>query len=91
MKNPNTALWNWNLDKFKKTIKLFFKDVDSIEHMGSMFTFRTVLPKREFDDARPTVYKFEKDNLITIFSGKIGTCVQAANQLVDKLRGKRNE
>ena len=81
IKNPTYT----NIDKFKKTIKLFFKDVDSIEHMGSMFTFRTVLPNREFDDARPTVYKFEKDNLITIFSGKIGTCIDTAESIIGDL------
>ena len=74
-----------NIDKFKETIKLFFKGVDSIEHIGSMFTFRTVLPNRDHDDARPTIYKFEKDNLITIFSGKIGTCVDTAENIIGDL------
>ena len=81
VKNPIST----NIDKFKETIKLFFKDVDSIEHIGSMFTFRTVLPNRDYDDARPTIYKFEKDNLITIFSGKIGTCVDTAESIVGDL------
>ena len=81
VKNPTCT----NIDKFKKAIKLFFKDVGSIKHIGSMFTFRTVLPNREFDDARPTVYKFEKDNLITIFSGKIGTCVDTAENIIEDL------
>ena len=50
-----------------------------------MFTFRTVLPNREFDDARPTVCNFDKDNLITIFSGKIGTCVDTAENIIEDL------
>ena len=53
-----------------------------------MYTFRTVLPNREHDDARPTLYKFESDNLISILSGKIGTCVDVAEDIV---RGLRNE
>jgi len=50
-----------------------------------MYTIRTVLKDREHDDARPTIYKFDKDNLITIFSGKIGTCVDTAENIVGDL------
>ena len=66
-------------------MRLFFKDVDSIEHIGSMFTFRTVLPNRDFDDARPTIYEFEKPNFITILSGKIVTCVDTAESILGDL------
>ena len=76
------------IDKFIETGKVFFKDFESINHIGSMYTFRTVLPNREHDDARPTLYKFENDNLISIFSGKIGTCVDVAEDIV---RGLKNE
>tara|TARA_R110000851_G_scaffold300645_1_gene456859 strand:- start:1538 stop:3325 length:1788 start_codon:yes stop_codon:yes gene_type:complete len=76
------------IDKFIETGKVFFKDFESIDHIGSMYTFRTVLPDREHDDARPTLYKFENDNLISIFSGKIGTCVDVAEDIV---RGLKNE
>jgi len=76
------------IDKFIETGKVFFKDFESIDHIGSMYTFRTVLPNREHDDARPTLYKFENDNLISIFSGKIGTCVDVAEDIV---RGLKNE
>ena len=74
-----------NIEKFKETMRLFFKDVDSIEHIGSMFTFRTVLPNRDFDDARPTIYEFEKPNFITILSGKIVTCVDTAESILGDL------
>ena len=50
-----------------------------------MFTFRTVLPNRDFDDARPTIYEFEKPNFITILSGKIVTCVDTAESILGDL------
>ena len=84
IKKPVTT----KIDKFIETGKVFFKDFESIDHIGSMYTFRTVLPNREHDDARPTLYKFESDNLISILSGKIGTCVDVAEDIV---RGLRNE
>lgn len=56
-------------------------NVDEITYKGSMFTVRTVLPQHEFDDARPSNIIKHSDNLYSIFSGKIGTCVDIANKL----------
>jgi type IV pilus assembly protein PilB len=47
-----------------------------------MYTIRTVLPMREHDDARPSYITKHSDRLYSIFSGKIGTCVDIANELV---------
>jgi len=58
-----------------------------LEHVGSMFTVRTVLAHRDHDDARPTLVTKVNNNTYTIFSGKIGTCVEAANQLVEMVKG----
>jgi hypothetical protein len=49
-----------------------------------MFTIRTVLPKIEKTDARPTFVRKISKNVISIFSGKIGNCVDASIQ-VEKL------
>lgn len=49
---------------------------------GSMFTVRTVLPSHESDDARPTNLIKHSNELYSIFSGKISTCVDVANKLV---------
>ena len=67
----------------------FFIDIDKAEHIGSMFTFRAVLPNRDHDDARPTLINREdSDNRIfTLFSGKIGTCVDAAIGVLNKIKG----
>ena len=52
-----------------------------------MYTVRTVLVDREHDDARPTIVKHEGDGVYTLFSGKVDTCVDAANILIKKLKG----
>jgi hypothetical protein len=65
----------------------FFDGFDKLEHIGSMYTVRTVLADREYDDARPTIVKHEGQGIYTLFSGKVDTCVDAANILIKKLKG----
>ncbi len=77
VKNPSIT----NIDKFIESAKKFFVDIDKVKHIGSMFTFRTVLPNRDRDDARPTLVENPTDNIFNIFSGKIGTCVNAADEV----------
>ncbi len=79
IKNPPIT----NIDKFIESAKKFFVDIDKAKHIGSMFTFRTVLPNRDKDDARPTLVEKTTDNIFNLFSGKIGTCVSAADEIVE--------
>ena len=76
------------IQKFIDAGMEYFEDFDKLEHIGSMFTVRTVLAYRDLDDARPTLVIQEANNVYTIFSGKIGTCVKAANQLVEMVKGR---
>ena len=71
-----------NIDKFIETGERFFDDFPNLEHIGSMFTVRAVLKDREHDDARPTLVEKHGDNMFTLFSGKIDTCVDASNELI---------
>ena len=71
-----------NIDKFIETGERFFKDFSNLEHIGSMFTVRAVLKDREHDDARPSLVEKHGDNIFTLFSGKIDTCVDASNELI---------
>ena len=71
-----------NIDKFIETGERFFEDFSNLEHIGSMFTVRAVLKDREHDDARPTLVEKHGDNIFTLFSGKIDTCVDASNELI---------
>jgi len=81
VKNPSIT----NIDKFIESAKKFFVGMDEVKHIGSMFTFRTVLPNKEEDDARPTLVEKTTDNMFNVFSGKIGTCVDAAEEVYNEL------
>ena len=86
----NGVIENPKITKIQKFIDAgmeYFEDFDKLEHIGSMFTVRTVLAYRDYDDARPTFVTKVNKKIYTIFSGKIGTCVEAANQLVEKVNG----
>lgn len=78
IKNPKIT----NIDKFIDTGKDYFDGFENLEHIGSMYTIRTVMSNREHDDARPTIVNRESDNIFSIFSGKIVTCVDAAKKLI---------
>jgi len=74
-----------NIELFKRDLEKYLGIKESeIEHIGSMFTTRTVLSGREHDDARPTLVQ-QDGNLIHVFSGKIATCVEAGRAVLNKL------
>ena len=76
-----------NIDKFIETGKIYFgEEFAQLEHIGSMYTVRAVLKDRDHDDARPTLVNHEEDNVYSIFSGKIDTCVSASNELVEMIK-----
>lgn len=67
----------------------FFPTIrDGFSHYGSMYVIRTVLPDRDHDDARPSYITKHNDRLYSIFSGKIGTCVDIANELVKMINSE---
>lgn len=70
-----------NINKFISSARIFFKNIESLKHIGSMFTFRTVLPNREKDDARPTIVDQITPKQLVVFSGKIPTCVEAYKEI----------
>jgi glycine/D-amino acid oxidase-like deaminating enzyme len=74
-----------NFSAFVDAYREFFPGVDDATHLGSYFTVRTVLPNREATDARPTLVD-RSSNVFRIFSGKISTCVAAADRVVEGLR-----
>ena len=78
IKNPQTT----NIKKFIEAASEFFPEIKNAEHIGSMFTIRTVPPFREYDDARPTLVERINERTVVIFSGKIGTCVDASEQVL---------
>jgi len=80
IKNPKYT----NVPRFIESAKKFFPDIEEAEHIGSMFTIRTVLPNKDATDERPTVVRFD-GNIIYLFSGKVGNCVEAAKEIINKI------
>ena len=81
VKNPEITKW----DKFLETANTFFNEIDGVEHIGSMYTIRCVLPNRDFDDARPTLIEKQNDKVFSLFSGKITTAVDCSEELISIL------
>lgn len=79
IKNPSIT----NIDKFIKSASYFMPNITQAEHVGSMYTIRTVLPNVHQTDERPTLVYKVNDQLINVFSGKIGNSVEAANLVLN--------
>lgn len=73
-------------DLFIDSARSYFREIERAEHVGSMFTIRTVLPDVDATDTRPTLIQRIASNIVAVYSGKIGTCVQAANEVVKTFR-----
>jgi len=85
IKNPPIT----NFKKFIEEALYFMPKIDKAEHIGSMYTVRTVLPNVDKTDERPTFVYRVNNKIINIFSGKVGNSVQAAVdtlELVEKIK-----
>lgn len=71
--------------KFMSDINEYFPIGDDYKYIGSYFTIRAVLANSEYDDARPTIVERLDDNVWYLFSGKIPTCIDAADELAYKI------
>ncbi len=78
IKNPPIT----NIKAFLKVAEKFMPDLKNAEHIGSMYTVRTVLPNVDSTDERPTLVSKIGDKIIHVFSGKIGNCVEAAEEVL---------
>ena len=68
------------MDIIEKSIP-YYPILKDIKLIDTWITTRIVLPEQEVDDARPTLVMNNGNNMYTIFSGKLTTCVDAANQI----------
>lgn len=73
-----------NFPKFVDHGSKFYRGIEEAEHLGSKFTVRAVLPDVEETDARPTIVDRE-ENVFSIFSGKLATCVTAAERVLESI------
>ena len=84
IKNPSIT----NFSKFIESGAEFIPELKRAKHIGSMYTIRTVLPYQDKTDARPTLVGSVNHKTITIFSGKIANCVDAAEETVGIIEKK---
>ncbi|MEK9175206.1 MAG: hypothetical protein AAB795_01285, partial [Patescibacteria group bacterium] len=84
VKNPPVT----HIDQFLAMASRFVPELAKAEYMGSMFTIRTTLPHQERTDRRPTVVTKINDRVITIFSGKLSHCVEAADTVLHMVQEK---
>jgi hypothetical protein len=75
-----------NIKQFLEMAEKFMPDLKGAEYMGSMFTVRTVLPNVDKTDERPTLVSKIGNKIINVFSGKIGNCVDAADEVLKLVR-----
>jgi glycine/D-amino acid oxidase-like deaminating enzyme len=73
--------------RFVEEAATYVPDAARFEHVGSMYTVRTVLPGLDRTDARPTLVAHHSDRVVALFSGKIGTCVRAAEEVAELVEG----
>lgn len=67
----------------------FLPGMKHASHIGSMFSVRAVLPNKDATDERPTLVDEMDHQVIRIFSGKLGTAVEAARQTSALLARRR--
>lgn len=82
IKNPPVT----NFSNFIESGTKFIPSLKNAKHIGSMYTIRTVLPNLEKTDARPTIVNKLSDRIISVFSGKIGNSIDAANQVYNLIK-----
>lgn len=81
----NPSITNYKL--FIESAARFMPEIKRAEYYGSSFCIKTVLPNVDKTDERPTMIQKIEDKMISVFSGKIPTCVEAAihvEQLVEE-------
>lgn len=74
-----------NVEKFLDAASIFMPALKDAKHVGSMFTIRTVLPRVDHTDERPTIVRQVNDRIFTIYSGKVGNSVKAARDVVQRI------
>lgn len=82
-------------ETYKQKWHSYAPEIQQCEHQYSLYVIRTVLPKKEKTDSRPTLIKRRAPGFWKIFSGKITTSVPAAIEIANKvdtyLKSKRSE
>jgi hypothetical protein len=71
---------------FVESGSAFIPALREARHRGSMFTVRAVLPELDRTDARPTIVRALDERTISVFAGKLATCLDAADRVAKLLQ-----
>ena len=71
-----------NYELFIQSATKFIPEIKKAKHFGSSFCIKAVLPYEQKTDTRPTLVNIVNDRTFTVFSGKIPTCVEVANNVI---------
>lgn len=77
------------IDLFIEEGKRYFPEISFAQHVGSYFTVKAVLPKKDQTDERITIVEEINDKVINVFSGKLTHCIKAANQVLSILLSEK--
>ena len=87
IKNPPIT----NFKKMIQAASKFMPEINDAVHIGSSFCVKTVLSDSNETDKRPTLINYINKKIVSIFSGKISTCVEVSleiEKIVDMLNIK---
>jgi len=87
IKNPPIS----RLKTFIESGARFMPEIKNAEYIGSSFCIKTILPYVDKTDERPTLINRINEKIVTVFSGKIPTCVEAAKELEQIVEGMERE
>lgn len=76
---------NPEFTRFKNVVHDLARYIPGIKgavHVGSSYTVRAVLAHQEATDRRPTLVTRHDDQVVSVFSGKLGTAVKAAQDVL---------
>lgn len=70
--------------------KAYYPVLDKMTIKESWITTKMVLPNQDIDDARPTLVLNHANNIYSVFSGKVTTCISAAQNVLAQLNKSFN-
>jgi len=70
-----------NYQTFLKSASRFMPELRNAKYVGSSFCVKTTLANMDSTDARPTIINQIDSKTLTVFSGKIPTCIQTAQKI----------
>jgi glycine/D-amino acid oxidase-like deaminating enzyme len=77
IKNPPFT----HINQFIESARRFMPGIEPVEHIGSMFVIKALLPDEGDRIERPTVFERIDGRLSYVFAGKIANCVEIAKEV----------